>query len=258
MLYSLEQLSAGDSPIHRLHPAVKLAVTGVYLLCVISLERSSLTRLAPYLFYPAVLMALADIPWRMILQRAAVALPFCLFAGVSSLVFDQAPALTLGGHVISEGVLSLLMLIFRTLLCVGAVLILVSVTPFSQLTAQLRRFHVPNLLVLLLEMVYRYISVLGEEAVSMVTAFRLRGNGARWPSPGQFGPFVGQLLLRSADRAERVYQAMQCRCYALGSARSMPQPWHIADGVFLLLGGGSAFLFRFFDLTVPLGGLLPW
>ena len=43
--------------------------------------------------------------------------------------------------------------------------------------------------------------------------YRLRGNGARWPDIRHFGPFIGQLRLRSDDPAERVYQAMQCRLY---------------------------------------------
>ena len=78
-MYSLEQLAAGRTAVHRLHPAVKIIVTVIYILCVVSLERHSLGRLAPFLMYPAVVMAAADIPYRMILPRAAAALPFCIF-----------------------------------------------------------------------------------------------------------------------------------------------------------------------------------
>lgn len=214
-LYSLEQLAAGDTVIHRLHPGVKLAVTLIYIVCVVSLERHALGRLAPFLLYPVVVMAMADIPAEMILTRSAAALPFCVFAGISNLVLEREPWIVLGQEklIITAGAISFAVLLLRTLLCVSAVLILTSVTPFQELTGQLRRMHVPGMLVMLFEMIYRYLGTLADEAATMVTAYRMRGNGKQWPDLRHFGPFVGQLLLRSADRAERVYHAMQCRGY---------------------------------------------
>ena len=258
MLYSLEQLSAGKTPLHRVHPFAKLMVTMVYLVCVVSFGNYELNRLAPFLAYPVLVMALAEIPIGMIAKRTVVALPFCLFAGISNLIFDRTVITQVGIIPISGGMLSFMMLLCRTILCVSAILILVALTPFHELMDQLRRFHVPELIVTLLEMVYRYIGVLAEEASGMVTALRLRGNGAKWPSIHDFGPFVGQLLLRSADRAERVYQAMQCRLYTLRDVKRNCPVWKLQDTVFLLLGCGSSILFRWMDLTELLGGMIRW
>lgn len=258
MLYSLEQLSAGKTTLHRVHPFAKLAVTFVYILCVVSFGKYELTRLAPFLFYPVLVMALAEIPFSMIGKRAAVAMPFCLFAGISNLIFDRAIIAHIGMIPIAGGVVSLAMLLGRTILCVSAILILVALTPFSMLMDQLRRFYVPELVVTLLEMVYRYIGVLAEEASGMVTAFRLRSNGAKWPSIREFGPFVGQLLLRSADRAERVYQAMQCRLYTLRDVKRNRPAWEVRDTIFLIVGCGSSILFRCVDITELLGGMMRW
>lgn len=214
-IYSLEQLAAQDSCIHRLHPLAKLIVTGCYLLCVASMRRYALFPLAPYLFYPAILLALADVPYRLVLRRACVALPFCLFAGITNLIWDRSPCLVLGGLVLSGGVVSLLAILLRTLLCVAAVLILVAVTPFSALTAQLRRLHVPWQLVTVLEMIYRYLGILLDQAFSLRTAYLLR-RGQGGVSLSGAGVLIGQLFLRSYRRASRIYAAMQCRGY--GSA----------------------------------------
>lgn len=254
--YSLEQLAAGDTGIHRVLPLPKMLVTLVYLVCLLSLGRCALHRVAPYLFYPVVVMTLAGIPCGMIFRRALVALPFCLFAGLSNLLLDRTPLLRLGALTVSAGAASFAVLLARTLLCVGAVLILVAVTPFPRLTDTLRRLRMPELLVTLIEMVYRYTGILLEEAADMLTAFRLRAGGARWPRLREFGPFVGQLLLRSADRAERVYQAMQCRGYRLRGKTGRREVWHGRDWAFFLLGAGSAVLFRCFDLISLLGGAL--
>ena len=259
-LYSLEQLAAGDTAVHRVAPLPKLAVTLVYLVCVLSLDRYALARLAPYLFYPVIVSALAEVPAGMLLRRAAVALPFCLFAGLGNLLLDRAPLFYLGGLPVSGGAVALLTLLARALLCAGAVLLLAAVTPFARLTETLRYLRVPELLVTLLEMVYRYLGILAGEAADMLTAFRLRAGGARWPRVREFGPFVGQLLLRSADRAERVYRAMQCRGYHLRARthKRRGRAWRVGDLCFLLLGAGSAVLFRLLDVTALLGGVAAW
>lgn len=258
MLYSLEQLSSGENGFRKLHPLAKLLVTAVYLVCVASLGRYDLTRLSLFLAYPVLMVTLAQIPWKMIFKRATVAMPFCIFVGVSNLIFDRTVLAFIGKIPITGGMISFAMLFCRTLLCVSAILILVAVTPFSVLMDQLRRLHVPELLVTLLEMVYRYISVLVEEASGMVTAFRLRGNGAKWPKISEFGSFVGQLFLRSADRAERIYQAMQCRLYTLHSVQKNRPEWKMRDTLFFMIGAGTSVLFRCIDFTEILGGILLW
>ena len=257
-MYSLEQLAAGRTAVHRLHPAVKIIVTIIYIICVVSLERHALGRLAPFLIYPAVVMAAADIPYRMIFPRAAAALPFCVFAGVSNLITERQPWIQFGPLTITAGEMSFMVLLARTMLCVSAVLILVAVTPFSELTAQLRRMHVPALFVRLFEMIYRYIGVLVEEASTMLTSYRLRAGGAQWPEIKYFGAFIGQLLLRSVDRAERVYHAMLCRGYALDAAAGTRRGMSAADWIFLAAAGGSAGIFRLIDISLLIGNLILW
>lgn len=246
-LHSLEQLALGHSALHRVNARAKIFVTAVYVLCVASLGRYELFRLAPFLFYPVLAIAVSGIPLGMLFRRAAVALPFCLCAGVAGIFFDREPLFTLCGFEISGGLVSLLTLTSRAMLSVSAVLILVALTPFASITSELRRLHLPALFVELLEMLYRYAGVLAEEAEAMTTAFRLRSNGAKLGVTA-FGAFAGQLLLRSADRAERIHRAMQCRLYGCANPKPGTQTWTAKDASFLLLVAGSSLAFRAFDL----------
>ncbi|MEG1426427.1 MAG: cobalt ECF transporter T component CbiQ [Oscillospiraceae bacterium] len=252
-IYSLELLSGGQSGIHRLHPLVKILGVLTYIVAVVSFDRYALSQLVPYIFFPVLLMALAEIPYSMILKRTMIALPFCLFAGFSNLIVNTTPVLRFGGVTVSAGLLSLIAIVFRTLLSVSAVLILVAVTPFSELTAQLRRFHVPRILVMLLEMTYRYIGALLEEVSSMYTAYRLRGDSPKGIELRHMGSFVGQLLIRSFDRAERVYSAMQCRGYTLDAEQVKSRPLQGRDWVFLCTVCGLSVLFRCVDFTQIIG-----
>ena len=214
-LRALENLSAGQTAIHRLHPLVKLLSAFSFIMLVASFGRYDFVRLAPYLFYPFVMMALAELPYRLLLSRVLIALPFCLFAGLSNVIFDRAAAFIIGGVTISFGVVSLATILMKMYLCVMAALLLVGTTPFTELTAQLRRLRVPMIFVMVFEMTFRYISVLLEEVYSMTTAYKLRSGTKKALDIRHMGPFVGQLLLRGFDRAERVHAAMRCRGYSL-------------------------------------------
>ena len=214
-LRALESLSAGQTAIHRLHPLAKILITLTFIVFVVSFPRYDFVRLAPYLFYPFVLMALAELPYKLLLSRVLIALPFCLFAGVSNVIFDRAAAFYVGGVAVSFGVLSLAAILLKMYLCVMAALLLVATTPFTELTAQLRRLRVPMVFVIVFDMTFRYIGVLMEEVISMTTAYKLRSGTKKALDIKYAGSFIGQLLLRGFDRAERVYAAMLCRGYSL-------------------------------------------
>lgn len=238
-LYSLEQLAGKDTVVHRLHPAAKLTATAVYILCVASMGRYSFFAMTPYVFYPCIVLALAELPFGMVFRRTLIALPFCLFAGISNLIFDRSVAFWLGGIPITGGILSVFTILLRALLCVSAVLILVAVTPLSALTGELRCLHVPGVFVSLFEMVYRYIGTLLEEAADMRTAYQLRRGTKKGISLADAGMLIGQLFLRSADRAARIYNAMKCRGYPGTAAQAKRTGFTSADWAFVLLCCGA-------------------
>jgi len=252
-LYRMEQLAAGDTFLHRLHPGVKLLGTLCALVCMLSLPVSALEQLLSFVLLPAALMALGEISPGDILRRTAVALPFCLFAALANLLLERQVVLYLGPLPVTVGLVSFLSVLLRTLLCVAQVLLLTALTPISELTALLRRIHVPALLVALLEMTYRFVGTLAEEAGSMTVAYHRRAGRVKGIAMGDMGSFVGMLLLRSYDRAERVYQAMECRGYGAIWAGSRKQPFRRQDLLGLCLLCGLPVLLRLINLPACLG-----
>ncbi|MCL2153867.1 MAG: cobalt ECF transporter T component CbiQ [Oscillospiraceae bacterium] len=211
----LENLSAGHTAIHRLHPLTKLLSALIFIVVVVSFGRYDFARLAPYLFYPFIMMALAELPYKLLLSRVLIALPFCMFAGIFNVFIERAEAFSIGGIAISFGMLSLATILLKMYLCVMSALALIATTPFTELTAQLRRLRVPMVFVMVFEMTFRYIGVLLEEVHSMTIAYRLRSGAKKALDMRHMGSFVGQILLRGFDRAERVHAAMRCRGYSL-------------------------------------------
>lgn len=242
--------------IHRFHPTAKLLVTFAYIVLVVSFDRWEIAGLIPFLCYPSVVMALSETPIKPLLKRLAITLPFVLFAGFSNIIFDTETAIWLGAVPLSYGVLSCVSLVFKTCLTVMAVLLLVSTTTMRDLSYQLLKLRVPEIVVMLLSMTYRYLSILLQEAATMYTAYLLRAPGEKGIAMKRMGSFVGQLLLRSMDRAERVYLAMKCRGFhgALGAVNEKPiRPKDLVYlGMLLLI----LVLFRTVDLDAVIGSIL--
>ena len=118
-----------------------------------------------------------------------------------------------------------------------------------------------KLLVTLFEMTYRYIGVLLEETSSMYTAYQLRHQKAKGLELRHMGSFVGSLLLRTFDRAGRIYSAMKCRGYGRNTGGAMARPWAAKDWAYTLTVSGLCVLCRVFDVVTLagswIGGLLP-
>ncbi len=205
--FSLEELAKKRTPIHALHPMAKLIVTMVFIICVVSSGRYDVVGLTVYFFYPAVLIALSELPFRGIFFRTLPALPFVLFAGISNIVFERAIA-PIG---LSYGLLSCLVLLEKALLTVSALIMLAATTQSNALLSQLQRLHVPRIFTTTVMLCFRYLSLLASEAFHMTRAYHLRAVKQNGLEMKHLGSFIGQLLLRSIDRAERVYSAMQCR-----------------------------------------------
>jgi cobalt/nickel transport system permease protein len=104
-------------------------------------------------------------------------------------------------------------ILVRSLLSFMAGLWLVNVTPFDQILATLSVWGMPRLIVAIMAFMYRYIFVVFDELQRMLDARRARSFGGQgwWQTWVVNAHLIGMLLIRSLDRAERVYAAMCAR-----------------------------------------------
>jgi cobalt/nickel transport system permease protein len=201
-------------------------------------------------------MPLSGTPYRPLVKRLATALPFALMGGIGNLIGMRSTAFTLGSVPVSYGMVSFVSIMLKTLFSVLAVLILIATTSFVEVVHQLERLGVPSIICLQFVMSYRYLSVLLKEASSMLTAYALRSPGQRGIRMKHTGGFLGQLILRSFDRAGRVYQAMKCRGFhgvCRAGKTDLPK---IRDWLYIALFLPLLFTLRFFNLSLFFAGLV--
>jgi cobalt/nickel transport system permease protein len=195
----LDRYSRLNSPIHRLPAAVKLLSTLCIIVAVVAMPFTE-----PWFFAVAfglllVLMAVSAIPWTFIFRRLVLLEPLAL--GIAVMALFQ-----------TNGTMIFLAILTKSTLCLFTVILLSNTTPFEDLLRSLGRIGVPRILITILALMYRYLFVLIDERERLTrarmsrtfTASRVR----RWQL---LASLIGQLFVRSTERAERIYAAMTAR-----------------------------------------------
>ncbi len=209
----LDSLSYRASPVHRIDPRIKTIVTIVYVVTVVSFPRYEVSGLLPFFIYPVFLISVGNIPPGFVLRKLLLVSPFVVMVGMFNPIFDRTPMLELYGVEISGGWVSFTSILLKFVLTISTALLLIATTSFTGICEGLGRMGVPQVFVVQLLFLYRYLFVLVEEALRMVRARDARSSGKRGKGVRVFIHLVGVLLVRTIQRAERIYAAMLSRGY---------------------------------------------
>lgn len=255
-LGQLDALSRGDTGIHRIDPRIKVLVTLVYLVCVVSFHRYDIFGLVPFVLFPVALASAAGLPMRLLGKRLLQAAPFAVLVGAFNPFFDQTVLGTIGPVTITGGWVSFVSIVARFLLTTSAALVLIATTSMNDVCMALQRMGVPEVFANQLLFLYRYIFVLAEEVLRLGRARSLRSFDNRGMGWRVYANILGSLLLRTVARAKRVYEAMVSRGFSgtLHSTRTLAVKR--VDIAFALLWCTTFILFRFFNVPLLLGSLL--
>lgn len=250
VILNARQLAADDdSHIAEIDPRALLVVTLVYLVAMLSVPVSSAGMLIWFAAYPIVSAMLAHMEYGRVFRNSLYVLPLLIVIGIFNPFYDRETAFMAGSVAVSRGWVSFASIIIRGLLSVQALLILIYVAGFNRMCEALRRLGMPRVLATQLLMAYRYLSVLLEETLSMHRARLARGYGRASYGARMWGPFVGQLMLRTLERARRVNMAMRARGFDGSLLSSNPSKWHTPDTVYCLAWIPVIIIMRLTDLS---------
>lgn len=252
----MDELAAMRSPVHFLHPLAKLITTIVYIFLTVSYGKYDLSGLIVMVLYPVLMFAIAGVSVSACFYKLRIVLPLVCAVGLFNPFFDRAPLLYVGTVAISGGVVSMITLMLKGIFCLMASFILVATTSMDAICAALRKIRIPNMIVTLLLLTYRYISVMIEEVSVMTTAYKLRAPGQKGIHYSAWGSFLGQLLLRSMDRAEELYSSMLLRGFCGEFRYADVKPAKAKDYVFTFAALGAFVLCRYFDIAEIFGGMV--
>ena len=195
----LDRFSRLRSPVHRLPSWLKVTAAVVVVVAVATVPARWAAVFAAAASVLLAVAAVSRIPPVFLMGRLLLLEPFVL--GVALLTLLQP-----------DGLRVFLAVVLRSTLCLFALILLANTTPFAELLRFLRQVGVPQLLITVLALMYRYIFVLIDESERLQRARASRsfrpGAHRSWHSVAST---AAQLFVRSSERSERIYAAMCAR-----------------------------------------------
>lgn len=195
----IDRHSRLSSPIHRVSVPLKLSVTIVLLFSIVMVPISARTFFISIAMVLSLIAWLSRIPPLFLLKRLLFLEIFVIGMAVLSL-FQP------------DGIAVFVRVLAKSTLCLFTIVLFSNTTRFAMLLGSLRHWGVPDLMVTILALMYRYIFVMIDERERMQRARTSRTFAEqRWAQWTSLSTVVVQLFIRSTERAERIYAAMCAR-----------------------------------------------
>lgn len=188
--------NAGKDRRFSASPSLKLCYTFLFIL----LTACSKNYLFSLIMVAGTILALASYPASAMKQILSGTIGAVLFS-----IFILLPAVFMGNPQI------LLTIGTKVFLSVTLIGMLSAGTAWNKLTASLRAFHIPDIFIFTLDITLKYIAVLGEICMEILTSLRLRSIGQNKKKAKTFSGILGISFLKSREMADEMYAAMCCR-----------------------------------------------
>ncbi|PIE62024.1 MAG: cobalt ECF transporter T component CbiQ [Desulfobacterales bacterium] len=208
-----ESFAKGDSLFHRLDPRLRIIFATLFsFLMAVS---KSLSAMGLGLLLSVAMLLISRIPLKEAGKRAMVINGFNLILFlILPFTFDGQILFSIGPvDCIREGVMLAIQITIKANAIFLAFIALVSTMTIATLGNALNRLWVPEKIVYLLLIAYRYVFVLEQEYLRLLTAMKVRdfSPGTNIHTYRTYAYLFGMLLIRASARADRVYQSMLCR-----------------------------------------------
>ena len=252
---SLSVHSKTDNWLNNINPIVKIFVTVLYLLVVVSFEKQNLWGLFSMILYPAILFLAADISLKDALRRLKIILPLIIFMAILNPIFDRQVVGEIFGIKITSGFISMLTLILKGFFTVFATYILILTTSLEKICYSLKAFHFPEILITIILIEIRFIPMLLGETKKVTQAYSLRAPGQKGIHFRVWGSLAGSILVRSVDRANEIYDSMCLRGYSSKFFTNEKMKFRFSDFAFLAVASLLIITFRIYPVFSIIGNL---
>ena len=232
-----EPFSEGASLAHRLDPRGKIVVAGLFAIQMAVAQTYAATLVG--LALALICLALARLPLKKVLARLLVVNSFIFFLWIVLPLTYPGDAIWRFGPLTAtqQGLIYTGLITLKSNAILIALIALVATVPVVTLGQALHNLHFPDKLCHLLLFTYRYLYVFEQEYHRLVQAMKIRGFQPRTNlhTYRSYAYLAAMLLVRSYDRADRVFQAMRCRGFhgVFYSLRTFS--WQRRDGIFVVV-----------------------
>lgn len=203
---------------------IKLAFTVLYI---------AISLFSPSIFVPLTMISILSGSLFIIRPPKVLLIGRLLFPFIMSLIIIISQGIIYGKSIIfsislgdfqigfyQEGIIHGVLMASRIMAAVMMMVVLSITTPFNDIVAAAKWFKIPQSLIEIAMLTYRYLFVLWDEVIRIISAQRLRLGYPQWRKISKWqivmksvSTLMGMLLIRAFDRSGSSYEAMCLRGY---------------------------------------------
>jgi cobalt/nickel transport system permease protein len=192
-----------------------LAATVLFVFAVVATPREQFWAFGVQAGLVLLAAVIGRVPVWSVVRRLVIEVPFLVFAVLLPIVGRGPHVEVLGVSLSEPGLWAAWNIVVKGTIGVAASIVLASTTTIPQILDGLERLRVPRVVVAITAFMIRYGDVVSDEVRRLSIARQSRGGrGGRFGQVRVLASTAGTLFVRSYERGERVYLAMESRGYA--------------------------------------------
>lgn len=213
-VHYIDNNSNNNNILNKIHPLVKLIISVIYILFLTSINKYNLTITLAMSIYLIIVSIMGDLSIKNCIKRLKIVLFLLIIIGIANPILDRQVVTFIGIIPITTGMISALTLILKGIFAIISSYFLIVTTGVENICYALKKLHIPNILITIFMLIYRYIIVFLKEVQKIWTAYSLRAPKQKGIHFKAWGSMIGSLMIRSIDKAEVIYQAMELRGFS--------------------------------------------
>lgn len=210
-IHTIDNTSYNNNFYNKIHPLIKLLITVIYIILLTSINKYDLTTTITMSIYLIVVCIIGDIGIKLCIRRLRIVFLLLIFIGIANPILDRTVITYIGIIPITTGMISMITLILKGFFAIISSYLLITTTSIEDICYALKLLHIPNTLITVFMLIYRYIMVFLKEVEKIWIAYSLRAPKQKGVNFKAWGSMIGSLMIRSIDRAQIIYESMELR-----------------------------------------------
>lgn len=210
-IHRLDMKNKNNTFLNNIYPIFKVFITVLYIVLLTSINKYDLLTTLSMSIYLIVIGMIYNITVKEIWQRFKIVLALLVIIGISNPILDRHIIYYIGNLPITTGLISMITLILKGFFSIISSYFLILSTNIEEICSGLKKIHLPDILIITIMLIYRYIILFLKEVQRIWTAYSLRAPKQKGINYKVWGSMIGSLMIRSIDRANIVYQSMELR-----------------------------------------------
>lgn len=141
---------------------------------------------------------------------------------------------------------SSIMITSKVFAAITAIGLLSYTAKWNAITEALKRFYIPDIFILILDITVKYMYMLGEFSLNMLYALKLRSVGKNNNKYSSMAGIAGTMFLQSIEMAEDMYHAMESRGFSGEYRIYNKSKFKWVDYLYIAVNIGLIILFIYF------------